>query len=169
MRAARKRSEKLSNGSTGTRSTAAPAVFLPARELAPRAVELAVAGQHAERPGAARRGGDQADEKSWVFGAKTIASRDAGAELGRDLGLRRGPDLVHHLVPLAVGEPRGVVPRLDLPVEAGVGPQMMAVRGEVQPAGIGPRLRREQPFETQRSVLSDHSSGNTRFSSVERR
>ena len=60
-----------------------------------------------------------------------------GAELARDLGLGLGPDLAHHLVPLAVGEAGGVVPRLDLPLEAGVGPEMMAVRGEMQPVGIG--------------------------------
>ena len=63
----------------------------------------------------------------------------AGAELSRDLALRLRPDLAHDLVPLAVGKPRGVIPRFDLPVEAGVGPEMMAVRGEVQPVGIGVR------------------------------
>ena len=47
---------------------------------------------------------------------------------------------------------------------------MMAVRREMQPLGIGAdRLRLKQRLETQRSVLSDHSSGKMRLSSVERR
>src|SRR6185369_4827374 len=95
--------------------------------------------------------------------------RLSGPKLARDIGLRFGPDFAHHLVPLAVGEPRGVVPRLDLPVEAGVGPEMMAVRSEVQPSGIGAEAPREQSLEAQRSVLRAQSSGKTRLSSVARR
>ena len=72
--------------------------------------------------------------------------RLSGPKLGRDIGLRLGPDLAHHLVPLAVGEPRGVVPRLDLSVEAGVGPQMMAVRREVQ------ALDQDQPIYNVRTM-----------------
>jgi hypothetical protein len=53
------------------------------------------------------------------------------------MALRLGPDFAHHLVPLEVGEAGGVVPRLGLALEAGVGPQMVAVRGEMQPLGIG--------------------------------
>jgi hypothetical protein len=85
------------------------------------------------------------------------------------MALRFGPYLVHHLVPLAVGEPGRVVPRLDLAVVARVGPQMMAVRGEMQPVGIGREAPTEQILEAQRSVLSAHSSGNIRLSRVERR
>src|SRR5947209_13051118 len=95
--------------------------------------------------------------------------RLAGPELGGDFGLGGGPDLVHHLVPLAVGEPRGVVPRLYLPVEARVGPEMMTVGGKMQPLRIRSQAAAEQPFKAQSSVLSDHSSGNNRFSSVLRR
>ena len=73
--------------------------------------------------------------KSWVLAANTIADGIAAAKLGGDMGLRLGPHLAHHPVPFAVGEPRGIVPAFDLPGEAGVGPQMMAVRGEVQPVG----------------------------------
>jgi hypothetical protein len=83
--------------------------------------------------------------------------------------LSLGPDFVHHLVPLAVSEPRRVVPRFDLAFEAGVGPQVMAVPGEMQPLGICAETAGEQVFEAQRSVLSAHSSGKILLSRVERR
>ena len=91
------------------------------------------------------------------------------AELGGDVRLCLRPDLAHDLVPLAVGKGRGVGPRLHLPIEAGVGPQVMTVRGEVQSAGVGAQTAAEQRLEAQRSVLSAHNSGKTRLSSVERR
>ena len=72
-----------------------------------------------------------------MFDEKTIASGSPVPSSRATWRLRLGPDLVHHLVPFAVGEPGGVVPRLDLALEARVGPEMMAVRGEVQPSGIG--------------------------------
>src|SRR5690349_2200976 len=92
-----------------------------------------------------------------------------GPELASDMALRLGPHLVHHLIPLAVGEAGGVIPCLDLSFEAGVRPEVMAVRREVQPLGIRRQAAAEQRLETQRAVLSDHNSGNTRFSSVARR
>ena len=55
--------------------------------------------------------------------ANTTASGIAGAELGGDVALRLRPDLAHHPVPLAVGQTGRVLPALDLPVEAGVGPR----------------------------------------------
>src|SRR5437764_308115 len=85
------------------------------------------------------------------------------------MGLRLGPDLVHHFVPLAVREAGGVVPRFDLPLEARVGPKVMAMRREMQPLGIRRQAAAEQRLETQRAVLSDHSSGKTRLSRVARR
>src|SRR4051812_15559845 len=91
----------------------------------------------------------------------------AGAELRGDFALSFGPNLAHDLVPFAVGEPRGVLPRLELSVVAGVGPQMMTVRREMQALGIGVQALAEQRLETQRSVLSDHNSGKMRLSSVE--
>ena len=145
-----------------------PPRFLPARELAPRAVELAIAGQHPDRP-VSETAANRLTSSWWVFGAKTIARWIARAKLCSHLGLRGGPDLVHHPVPFAVGEPRRVVPRLHLPVETGIRPEMMAVRREVQPRRIGGEAAAEQAFEAQRSVLSDHSSGNRRLSSVARK
>ena len=101
-----------------------------------------------------------------------MASGIAGAELGGDMALRFGPHLAHHLVPLAVGEPGGVLPAFDLSFEAGVGPQMMAVRGEMQPA----RDRRRGFAENSRLKLKDRSSSTTvrerracRASSADRR
>jgi hypothetical protein len=46
---------------------------------------------------------------------------------------------------------------------------MMAVRREMQPIGIGREAAAEQRLEIQRAVLSDHNSGNTRFSRVDRK
>ena len=147
-----------------------PPCLRPARELPPRAVELAVGGENPQRSGlAARRRGDQADEE--IVGARREHDRvgHAAAKLASDIRLGLGPDLIEDFVPLGVGQAGGVVPRLDLAVEAGVGPQMMAVRGEVQALRICGQTPAEQPLETQRSVLSAHSSGNTRLSRVERR
>ena len=142
--------------------------FLPARELAPGTVEFAVGRQHSDRPA---RGGRREQTDKELMGVRRKDDRvgPAGTKLSRDFGLRSGPDLAHDLVPLAVGEAGRVVPRFDLSVEAGVGPEVMAVGREVQPVGIGAEASREQLFETQRSVLSAHSSGKTRFSSVARR
>ena len=129
---------KVSNGSAATRSSTEPAVLGPARELAPGAVEFAVAGQHAERPRPRGQAAATArTRKSWVLDEKTTASGSPVPSSRATWRLRFGPDLAHHPVPLAVREAGGVVPRLDLALEAGVGPEMMAVRGEMQPLGIG--------------------------------
>ncbi len=73
------------------------------------------------------------------------------------------------MIPLGVGESRGVVPALHLPVETGIGPQMMAVSGHVQPPGSGRNTTRKQMLMAQRSVLSDHNSGKARLVRVEAR
>ena len=142
--------------------------LFPARELAAGAMEFSVADQHSN--GRARtQCREQAYEKLMRVRGEGDRIRLSRPELGRNLGLGRGPDLVHHLVPFAVGEEGGIVPRLQMPFEARVGPEVVAVRREMQSLGIGIQASAEQPFEAQRSVLSAHSSGNTRFSSVERR
>ncbi len=61
----------------------------------------------------------------------------SGPKLIGDVPLRFGPDFAHDPVPLAVGEARRILPAFDLALEAGVGPQMVAVRGDVQPVRIG--------------------------------
>ena len=67
------------------------------------------------------------DDRGWL----------AAPQFGSDMRLRLGPDFAHHAVPLIVGQARGVLPAFDLPVEGSVGPKMVAVRSEVQPARRG--------------------------------
>ncbi len=124
------------------------AVFRPARELAPGAMELAIGRQDLERTvPAPRRGRDQPDQEIVGVRRKDDGGGVAAAELARHMALRLGPDLVHHLVPLAVGETGGVVPGVGLPGEAGVGPQMMAVRREMQSVRVRGEAAREEWFE----------------------
>ena len=106
-------------------------------------MEFAVAGQHAQIGRPARAGRDQPDEKIMGVGREDDGFGHRRPSSRGDMGLRLGPDLAHDPVPLAVGEPRRILPAFDLPVEAGVGPQMMAVRGEVQPLRIGGEAPRE--------------------------
>ena len=47
--------------------------------------------------------------------------------------------------------------------------EMMAVGGHVQPARPRRQAARKQMLEAQSAVLSDHNSGKTRLSRVERR
>ena len=144
-----------------------PAVLCPARELAPRRMEFAVARQHAQPLGiAARARRRQPDQEIMRIRREHDRRRIAAPQFVGDMGLRLGPHLAHHAVPLAVGKPRGILPAFDLPGEARVGPQMMAVRGEVQPPGSGAKALREQRLEAHRLVLSDHSSGKARLVSV---
>ena len=133
-------------------------------------MELAVAGEDADRPGRARRHRrEQAHEQLVSVGRKNDGIGAVSAELAGDMGLGLGPDLVHHLVPLAIGKAGGVVPRLDLPLKARVRPEMVTVRREMQPPSVRRQAAAEQRLEAQRAVLSDHNSGKTRFSSVARR
>ena len=55
---------------------------------------------------------------SWVFGAKTIAFGCPVPSSRGDVALGFRPDLVHHLDPFAVREAGGIVPGLDLSLEA---------------------------------------------------
>ena len=93
----------------------------------------------------------------------------AAAKLRRDMGLRLGPDLAHDPVPFIVGETGRIVPAFDLPLVRGVGPEVVAVRREVEPVGRGGQALREERFETQSSVLSDQCSGKARVVRVEAR
>ena len=118
--------------------------FDPARHLAPCRVEFAAAHQYAQRPvGGARAGRGEADQEIMGIGREDNRRAVAAAKLGCDVRLCFGPHFAHHPVPLVVGEPRGVVPTLHLAVEAGIGPQMVAVRGHVQPPWRGGERLRE--------------------------
>ena len=70
-------------------------------------------------------------------GREDDRGRIAAAKLGGDIGLRLGPDLAHDPVPFMIGEAGRIFPAFDLPLERGVGPQMMAVRREMQAVGRG--------------------------------
>ena len=148
--ASRKRSEKSSNGSAATLvSSTSPA---SAQRAICRRAEWnspsLVSTRSAPPP---RRGQAAASRmrKSCVLDAKTIADGSPLPSSAATWRLRFGPDLAHHLVPLMVGQARGVFPAFDLAVEDGVGPQMMAVRGEMQPARRGAEALGEQRLEAQ--------------------
>ena len=95
---------------------------------------------------------------------------DADGRLGHHDGSGRlGAALLDGPILHLSSEPGGVAPRRNLAFEAGIRPEMMTMRREMQPLGIGTKAATEQCLEAQRSVLSDHNSGKTRLSSVERR
>ena len=79
-----------------------PPFLRPARELPPRAVELAVGGENPQRSGlAARRRGDQADEEIVRARREHDGVGHAAAELARDMALASGqtsPSTLSHLV-----------------------------------------------------------------------
>ena len=146
------------------------AAFGPARELAAGAVEFTAGGQHAQPAGrAAGGGGPQADKKIVGIAGKDDRVRLAGAELCRDRGLRFGPQFAHHPLPFAVGKPRGVFPAFDLAGEAGVGPQVVAVRRHVQALRRRRQAAGKEMLEAHSCVRIAQSSGNARFSRVEAR
>src|ERR1043165_2632223 len=111
--------------------------FFPPRKLTARAVKLAVGRQDPELSALARGSGYEADEQ--LMGVRSEDDRVGlgAADLGRDLGLRPRPDFAPPLVPLAIGQPRCVLPRLHVAVKARVRPEVMAVGREMQPHGIG--------------------------------
>ncbi|MNC29706.1 hypothetical protein D3C75_779690 [compost metagenome] len=72
-----------------------------------------------------------------------------------------GNDLAEHQIPLAVGEAVGLGPGLDLGVETGVGPQMMAMGGEMQPLGIQTQGAREEGLVAHPATLPGSTQGPT--------
>ncbi|WP_246450399.1 hypothetical protein [Sphingomonas rhizophila] len=116
-----------------------------------------------------RASSDQADEEVVGVGGEHDRIGGGTAKLRRHRSLRGGPDLAHHPVPFAVSEARSVVPAFDLAIEAGVGPQMVTVGGEVQPFRRCAERAREEPLEAHNSVRSDQSSGKARLDKVDAR
>ncbi len=142
-----------------------PTGFGPAQRLAAERVELAVAGQH---PRAIhRQGRDDPDQEIVGVGREGDAGRIGQAQLGGDVALGLGDHFGEDLVPLVVGQQRGIVPGLHLSIETGIGPQVMAVRGKVQPSGRGIEGAGKQVLEAHSAVRSDHSSGKARLPSVD--
>ena len=140
----------------------------PARRLTAETMELAVAGQNAQRPG--RYGGGDTQQKIMRVGRKDDTRRIGQAQLCGDMGLRGGPQLVHHPPPFAIGEAGGVLPAGNLAHVRRIRPQMMAMRRKMQPVRRGGQAALEQIPVIPRAhsiVLKDHSSGKARFASVD--
>ena len=142
--------------------------FLPARGLAAEAVELAVAGKDAQRPARQRRG--DGEQQHMGVRSEHQGARIGQPEFGRDMRLGRGPDLAHHPLPFAVGKAHAVLPGGELADIGGIGPQMMRMRGEVQPLGRRRQRALEQVLVARHSwVRSVQSSGKARLASVDSR
>ena len=105
----------LSNGSAATRSTST--VPASSQRASWRRALWNSPSLVSTRAGPERRGhgGEQPDEEVVGVGREDDGARIAAAELARDMRLRLGPDLAHHPVPLAVGEPGRVVPASTCP------------------------------------------------------
>ena len=61
---------------------------------------------------------------------------------------------------------RGIIPTLDLAFERSIGPEMMAMRSDVQPVGRRLDAFRKEPLEAHMSVRRSQSNGKARLSSV---
>src|SRR6478752_6541456 len=114
--AARNRSEKPSNGSAGNFSRAIHPASAQ-RSNWRRALWNSPSVVSTLR-GPFRRGGHQANQEIMGIRGENDCRGVVRAEFARDMLLGFGPDLLHHLVPLAVGKARGVVPGGDLASEA---------------------------------------------------
>jgi hypothetical protein len=107
--------------------------FLPACELAGKAVELRVGGQH---PGGIGKAGHEPHDE--LVGVRR--DRD-GRGVGQpqptgDVRAHLHEDLAEHAIPLLVMELGGVEPRLLVGVEGHVRPGVVAVRGGVEASGV---------------------------------
>ena len=168
--AARKRSEKVSNGRRRCDRPLIQAFLFPPRKLPSRAVELAVGGEHADSAARRGRGGQQPDQEIMGVGAKR-RSRPAGRCQARrqprpEPRARPRPSLCPTCG--RRGGRRRSKPQPGLrswrrATDDGCARRNAAVRDRRRDSAENSGL------ETQRSVLSAHSSGNTRFSSVARR
>ncbi|MNI50190.1 hypothetical protein D3C73_1048360 [compost metagenome] len=133
--------------------------LLPAFRLAPKGVELAVGGQDAHGRPVDRR--DDAQQDVVGVGGEDQPVGRGQAQFAGDVALSLGDDLAEDQVPFAVGEAIGLGPGLDLAVEAGVGPQVMAVGGEMQPFGIEAERAREQGLVAHDATLTRGRDGVT--------
>src|SRR5690606_16210800 len=83
------------------------------------------------------------------------------AQLARDVALSLGDDLAEDQVPFAISETVGLGPGADLAVEAGVGPQVVAVGGEMQAFGGEAERAREQGLVVHEGPLTRRAAGVT--------
>jgi hypothetical protein len=134
----RERGHRL-DGNAGDRGKR---VLLEPPDLPPEAVKLAVGREHTDRL-ARREQREQAHDEAMGVGPEGDRRRVRQVEDPRHMALRRRHDLSEYLLPLAVGEARGVEPALLLRREGDIGPEVMAVGGEMQPLRIGGDEARE--------------------------
>ena len=136
----------------------------PAQRLAAKRVELAIAGQHARAFHG--QGGNDPHQKIVGVGGKGDCRRIGQSQFAGDVALGFGDDFAEHPVPFVIGQPCRVVPRLDLSGIAGIGPQVVAVRSEMEPVRRGTQRARKQMLVAHSAVRSDHSSGKARLPKV---
>jgi hypothetical protein len=114
-------------------------------DLPPEAVKLAVGRQHADRL-AGRKQREQPHDEAVGVGPKGDRRGVRKVEDSRHMPLRRRHDLAEDRLPLAVGETGGIEPALLLRREGDVGPEVVAVGGEMQPLRIGGEEALEVPL-----------------------
>jgi hypothetical protein len=120
--------------------------FLQPPRLAPEAVELVRARQHAQRPRGLEARVDARDEFVGVRRERHLA-RIRQPEQPRYVILRFRHHLAEDALPLAVGERGRVAPVARVRALGRVGPGMVAVCGEMQPPRIGGAEFREELVE----------------------
>src|SRR3546814_11542859 len=114
-------------------------LLLQARRLAGEAVELAVAGKDARRP-SDRQAAQEAAQKVMGVGRKgearcIVEPPNAQTEMARDAALHRRHHLVKDKGPLAIGQPRSVLPAVALRLEGDAWPVVVAV--DLKSVGAG--------------------------------
>ncbi len=124
------------------------AVFLQPRDLAGEGMKFAVAREDAQRPQRQRR--QQPQHEFVGVGRERNRCRIGQRQQRRDAALRARDHLAEDLLPFAVGEPRGVGDRLAMRLAGGVGPIMVAVRGEVDASGRGLAELRKMRMQVER-------------------
>ncbi|MNT19948.1 hypothetical protein D3C72_1552360 [compost metagenome] len=157
-----RRHEALGEGGEGLQRHARDhglAGLFPALGLAAEGVELAVGGQDAHR--LLLDPGHEADQQVVGVGGEDQAVGRRQVQLLRHMLLRLGDDLAEDQLPLAVGEAVGLGPGLDLGVEAGVGPQVMAVGGEMQAFRVKAERARKEGLVAHGAKLAGGGGGVT--------
>lgn len=126
-------------------------LLFPALGLAAEGMEFSVRGQDAHGPPLERR--EDPQQEVVGVGGKDQAVGRRQTQFGRHMGLSLGDHFAEDQVPLLVGMGVGVQPGLLLGLETDVGPQMMAVRREMQPTGRRRQSAGEEGFVAHPSPL----------------
>ena len=107
-------------------------------------MELAIGGQDANRLVFEPR--EKTDQEVMGIGGEDHGLRVGQSQFGRDVFLRLRHHIAEDQVPFAVRKMVGLDPGTHLPVERGIRPQMVAVRGKMQPLRIQTQRAREEGF-----------------------